>query len=370
MLFRSKAGSDLLVEIAKKVALSVWEQKGVLIFPAVTMDENDSPKLVEGQPVIPDGPNKILAIVAEEPGEIAQKAQKVAVAHLKEEWDKAQVGMTSVQKKGLDTSLANRQVETFLEFYAAWLPLQNYKEDRKQVDRLLAGRKALREFSPSPCKPCRPKSPLDPSRDCVLNLHEANKIPEGCEQSPLWLKSSEVLDAISILKRVKGVKISKSVPSTPSTSEMAFRAILPEIKRKEAENEKVRKAMIELRRIANLGGAGVDVSDLFFENRVEELKTEQQSISEADWNQVANYRRDVLKGIGRAECPPYYAILVADGDKMGALLNEMNSKEEHQEFSCKLSKFAKDAGKIVQEAKGHLVYSGGDDVVKGAAFFS
>ena len=61
--------------------------------------------------------------------------------------------------------------------------------------------------------------------------------------------------------------------------------------------------------------------------------------------------------------PPYLAVLVADGDRMGLALSQLNSVEEHQQFSQQLSRFAGEARNIVHEQRGVLIYSGGDDVL-------
>ncbi len=61
---------------------------------------------------------------------------------------------------------------------------------------------------------------------------------------------------------------------------------------------------------------------------------------------------------------PYIAILAMDGDKMGAHLNSLGSREELTAFSRALAIFATThAHKIVADAKGQLIYAGGDDVL-------
>ena len=60
---------------------------------------------------------------------------------------------------------------------------------------------------------------------------------------------------------------------------------------------------------------------------------------------------------------PYFALLVADGDRMGAAISEIDSIEGHQKFSSTLSKFAGKAKKVVESFHGVCVYTGGDDVL-------
>jgi CRISPR-associated protein Cmr2 len=72
-----------------------------------------------------------------------------------------------------------------------------------------------------------------------------------------------------------------------------------------------------------------------------------------------------LKKAGRGEPIPYYAILVADGDGMGQIINDQQLPEQHRALSRKLDGFARDARRIVEEEEHHgcLIYSGGDDVL-------
>ena len=61
---------------------------------------------------------------------------------------------------------------------------------------------------------------------------------------------------------------------------------------------------------------------------------------------------------------PYYAMIQMDGDKMGRLINGVQSKAEHQNISRALSKFSREhASMLVEDSyPGRLIYAGGDDV--------
>jgi CRISPR-associated protein Cmr2 len=60
---------------------------------------------------------------------------------------------------------------------------------------------------------------------------------------------------------------------------------------------------------------------------------------------------------------PYLAVLVADGDKMGAAISKLEKAQNHREFSRALAGFASLAKQIVEQHHGVLVYAGGDDVL-------
>ena len=69
------------------------------------------------------------------------------------------------------------------------------------------------------------------------------------------------------------------------------------------------------------------------------------------------------KYFGLGEPERYYAILVADGDRMGKVISTREDKEQHLSFSAKLSEFADHAREIIKKHNGCMVYSGGDDVL-------
>ena len=60
---------------------------------------------------------------------------------------------------------------------------------------------------------------------------------------------------------------------------------------------------------------------------------------------------------------PYFALLVADGDRMGAAISEIKNMKGHQDFSATLSEFAGKARDIIEKFCGVCVYTGGDDVL-------
>lgn len=59
----------------------------------------------------------------------------------------------------------------------------------------------------------------------------------------------------------------------------------------------------------------------------------------------------------------YYAVLMIDGDHMGKRLDSIQNRENHQEFSQVLAELAVQANSIVQQLRGRIIYSGGDDVL-------
>ncbi len=61
---------------------------------------------------------------------------------------------------------------------------------------------------------------------------------------------------------------------------------------------------------------------------------------------------------------PYYAMIQMDGDKMGKLLDDVESEDEHKKISAALSNFSREATPrlVHKQYPGRLIYAGGDDV--------
>lgn len=269
------AGSDLLLRIVLAAANTFPE--GSLIFPAAKNSR---------------GANKILAQVEGDPAEQVARAREAATQVLTEAWKAAWRKLSPEQRQRIDTVRAEEQLTHLLEFYAAWVPVNgDYPAARQRVERLLAGRKALRDFAPTTQNDAGiPKSPLDPSQASVLKDWD-----DAFENAPLRLKKSETLDAVSVLKRVYGSEL-----RVDNTHTLAHRAIYSAA-----------------------------------ENSLEEDFT---------------------------PAYPYFAVLVADGDRMGALLKD-RTQEQHRKISGQLDDFTSQANELVEQHGGQMIYAGGDDVL-------
>jgi len=339
------AGSELLVGLARHLAEHL--PNADLIFPASTEI---------------GAPNKLLFSVQGEPHKVAADAKEQAHAYLRQQWDACLQQLGAV-KGCIDEELANWQLKNFLEFYAAWVPLNgDYAAARQRLERLLAGRKALRDFKQAPAYPKHPKSPLDPSMDSVFKSEKHGdgfSAPAVAQQHPkLRLKPRETLDAISLIKRVTGGS------GVPSTREMGFRAV------EKVLSDEARGAYRALQKWQDKLGID-DLSDLYYQEQFERwLREQRQEGREIAPEEEAEIRRNasLLQGaLSKAripiEAPAYYAILVADGDKMGAAIDALTSVNDHRNFSQQVAQFAQNAERIVRAYDGHLVYCGGDDVL-------
>jgi CRISPR-associated protein Cmr2 len=97
----------------------------------------------------------------------------------------------------------------------------------------------------------------------------------------------------------------------------------------------------------------------------------QQPQSPREWVIIDSaYPREAAKVLKRlyqhlGEPTTYYALLQMDGDQMGTIIGEVQSRASHHAISSALSTFAREhVPKIVEDDRpGKLIYAGGDDVL-------
>lgn len=339
-----RAGSDLLVELVREIVAELHDRGGDLIFPSL-----------EGKsPAEADGPNVILAFLAEgDPKDAAAAARARALKRLQSEWDRA-----SAKVQGSDSTLARAQLDQFLEFAAAWSEMSDvnaYAEARTLVQRRLSGRRMLRNFGPAPGSgEARPKSPLDPSFETVLPLEATGKPPKIRVPEGLHLKPREALDAIGTIKRFRR---EGDFEGFKSTRQIAALDVIAENR----QSPTILAVENAVRKIAQIDVGSVLADDWSDLKGMPEVRNRLQSELAAHRERLRDLRPR-----------PYYAVLHADGDRVGKYLGTLERMAEHQEFSRRLGGFAhrvKDLfppDGIAREPGGlcgQLVYAGGDDVV-------
>lgn len=334
-------GSFLLSEISRAVAKSVEANGGELIFPASFDAENVA--------------NVILAeLPAGEPKDIAAKARQAA----QERWLKFVDEAHREASGAIRQDIWDDQKDDVIEFYAAWIVNSaDYQRNRSTLMRLLAGRKNCRDFLPAMGRAGVPKSSLDGQRESVLmpptvwpqRFRARSRIREG-----------EQLDVVGLVKRVAG-----EMQPYPSVARIAAdpwvrgnqaRLYMVHSACKQLGNQVIRQLNIDDDRghphFAAFPYEGTSV----YTSRHHELIEETGA--------TIDDLRPLQEALARLPAPePYLAVLVADGDKMGAAIAALGSAEAHRAFSRELAEFADAARATVNRHSGVLVYAGGDDVL-------
>ncbi len=380
-------GSELLSRCAAAAARALQAAGAQLIYPALSQDE-------------PTGstPNKLLAILPTgDPKAAARSAEAAARQVLLATLYRVK---STLQGRNADRlvnwELATEQVKTFLEFYAAWVPYdptkpEPYAAPRERVERLLAGRKALRDFVPAPDldtffprrKELRDrdhkttgaaKSSLDPGRDTVfqknglpLSAGELGPRFDDNDRQRLSIKPGEQLDGVSLLKRLGETQ------RFVSTARVAMDPFIRRLSQADpAGMEELRRAAQSLEQLglaerftatgglAHYAAFPYDCQLVYGRLEAEErLEGRNEQAAREFESLVAECR----KAVKVREIPAYFAVLHADGDKMGKAIDALRTPEAHEAFSQRLARFAAEARRIVARHHGALIYSGGDDVL-------
>lgn len=383
-------GSWLLSELSRTAARAVVEQCandiGVLIFPKPAGPQDLEP--TDPQIALNGGSlgiaNKVVAIVPDAVLDIAGLAAETGHAVRRRLRGLASAIFDSIADVNLDTrALAEAQVEDLLEFYWAAQPLapdlSDYAAVRAYLEALLAARKATRDFAQVrvPDDKGRPKSSLDGIRESVIPevAYPLRGDSEQVRQDKVHQLynlygggAAERLSGVDLLKR-KGsagahfpstshfaaLPFLKRVQSLGLDIETPLRTLLAGLRQQGVRPEEVR---FQHGILLSDGRTQYDASLLYASRLNEDLETEAQ-------------RREVAKLLDRfyttldagARPQPYYALLRADGDRMGMTIDALKDPQQHAAISAALNAFAAQVEGIVAQHEGTAVYSGGDDVL-------
>jgi CRISPR-associated protein Cmr2 len=352
-------GSRLFCDLSREVARTVRQAGATLIFPhPEQLDRQDTGVA-----------NKVVALVEEAPGDAARRARQAAQEHL------LRLGLGAFDKNPdlveLQTrEVAREQLTTFLEFHAAWAPVQggvDYATALDAAESALEARRALHAFSPwtQPPPADARKSSLDGGRPSVLR--------RGRRQGEAWrsyrIGPREELDALGLLKRTGG-QPGQFVP-VPTLGLAAWTQ--QAARRCPSELAALRRAC-EAHSFPPIAPRGLPWVDAFpFDGQLLLAERWQPYFEEHDIQDARRaaavfgerYVRPLVRALG--EPFPYVSCLVADGDHMGQTLHELARRggtEAHRRLSHALSVFSGEARRIVErEHRGQLVYTGGDDVL-------
>jgi CRISPR-associated protein Cmr2 len=380
-------GSTLLSRTAGVVAKSlVADWNALLIFPAIDNADDIKPG--------DSFPDKLLAkLDSDTPAVIAEKLEAAARKHL---FDALDVVLERLDPSDVHKDFARHQVEQFLDFYVAWVPLisdADYPAQRERVEQLLMARTMIRDFERAPDLATFPgssfpeaianeqtkagvaKSSLDPGRETVLRANGRpasahNKLEEKA-RSRLRIKAGEQLDGMSLLKRLGDIQRFVSVSRV---------TIDPFIRRLACDRPDALARLVDMaKEMADAGHPAVDRlklanqpdlahfaafpydTQLFFDPSAsdEELDDAHKGSAQAFFDAIQDARRDLKIG----ELTNKVAIITADGDRVGAALDRRRTIRAHREFDARIANYAIEARAIVAKHQGAAIYTGGDDLL-------
>lgn len=386
-------GSHLLSEIARAAAKAIAEAAAaegevMLIFPAVDKgdpelepcDGMSRPGGDQGSPPLAVS-NKLLFQASDL--ETARRCIEAARQGAESRWRAVATAARDRAQELIEwprvQPVWDEQIEGVLEFYAAAAPVteDSFSQVRDTLEQQLAARKNLREFQQfQHHRPGAPKSSFEGGRVSVLKRPgESRRV-----RKRFRIPQSEHLDAVGVVKRTGG-QPDQFVPVGNVALAPWLHAARqsPEVAQwlQDLEKEMQSGSYAELfgrvsRRDTPAGAAFGSDAQVLLPERLEALLAEVEGVEFGrterirSRNSVSPLRRQIDKILGRVSPAPhpYVAVLVADGDRLGAALRQLGSADGLRTFSNQLSAFATDARRIVeQDAMGSLLYAGGDDVV-------
>jgi CRISPR-associated protein Cmr2 len=394
-------GSWLLSELSKAVAAGIVdaledppeEALRALVFPYVAVRADLDPG--SGISIA----NKIIARVSGDANhvrEVAQKGREAMEARLRtlREHIFQRVGATDPRREAhFHEERAIAQIDSLID--CAWVAViedegpDGYARARVEAERLLGARKHTQSFKqPSWATAGVPKSSLDGVRESVLDEAIFDRPITGHQRDTsltpeqrldgYGVGGSERLCGVGLLKRRGAVLDSAGGIRAERFFSTSHVAALPFMIGADRLEEQIPGLKTAWETLCNaVGGAlprfnmvstaktklfGTIDGAILFPPSLDETLEECGLLATREHAQRA--LNDVVRLTGLGEPSPYYAILVADGDRMGTIIGHQKDVESHRALAQALSAFAQEAKRIVEdEHTGSLIYSGGDDVL-------
>ena len=374
------SGSWLLSEMAKAAAKSLFEAGAQMVFPFVDEATKDRLEPCDRMDDNFSVGNKIqVQVDAADDADVRDLVEQAKAAAQSRFETIARQALRELQApQDLNVTLRNEiwqmQLNDYLEIQAAWARIteKGYSDASQRAASGLAARKATRDFTSTGASNAwderfmLPKSSLDGARETVL-LEKANGDADLSDvvRRKLGLSRSEQLDCAGIVKRLGG----NSEQFTPVTR-VAADAWLQGL----PENELSKlcdayEPLIALNLATRVKGNQDIYADfpfdaqLLYRNRLDAALSDNKN--NADASEKLSNLKNALKPIWHKYGEPcsYWAMLLADGDRMGELLDRAKTIGEHQAITEALSTFAESVPAKMRDFRAQCVYAGGDDVL-------
>jgi CRISPR-associated protein Cmr2 len=375
-------GSYILSEISKAVALSLHRAGASLIFPCAP---NDPEAALQADEFL------VANIVFAELESASLADARAVVGHAEQaaraRWhtlcnQALQQMEKALGKEGAehfyDSRIWAAQLGDVVEIYSAIVPQgsDGYAHANQRLRELMANRKNSRCFSAYADTYLKAKSSLDGALSTVLRESTSTR-----HRQRLGIEPAEQLDTSAMVKRVIG-RERGFVPS----ARVAAQEWVERLHANEAHEAKARELHERLRRLSaedqgtELKGKYAEYpwiqalpfdAQLLYRHRIAAGRARMDEAREADPETHAQLKAldQLLASIYKQLGPPnpYYGLLLADGDKMGKLIDKANegatNSEGHRAISQALTAFAQSVPDIMAQCSGACIYSGGDDVL-------
>jgi CRISPR-associated protein Cmr2 len=384
-------GSHLLSELSKAAARHIEQSEGELslIFPPPISPAELAPESALNVA------NKIVALVQSDPHQLGDKVYQAILRRLHDIKTKA---YKHLKGSLTDPKKAEAQIDDLVEYYWVAVPYEEpyYDAARDRLETLMAARKNTHNFKPVSWGGNVPKSSIDGQLESVIPETEYVHYREKPTQQQILKTIKALYDSYRAgpAERLSGVDLLKRLGSwdvftVPSTSHMAALSYLKRLEKLYAPLGPAREADVKAKWDAYIKEAeklsprhqvdfipnswsphvitGKVDGSLLFEERLVDLVGDIQAIDKEQLKKAKKALLDFYNTLDTSRPDPYYAILVADGDSMGVVINALSAEgyDRHRALSQGLDGFAKRAHEIIEDKnyQGAPVYTGGDDVL-------
>lgn len=372
------AGSRILSELIKEGMHVDLFKPEEIIFPR-SRDAESAPNRLRTEEV--SAPNRFIALVEKPVDELKAFGEKVEKRVRKRFMDMAE---ETLQAEGLSKPPGfDEQIKKHLTLHWSFQPYNesNYAASYIALEDAIGSIKNIRPFEQfnynGQLGEKGRKCSLDGERNALFSERSISK-----KQSKDKFNDKEELSAVGFLKRF-GQWRDETAKSFPSTAEVALMYDIGQLSSKQkkcldaleglhhSSDKKVYAACLEMVNEKTLEPD--DLNGLSSEKINGRWKTQFDYQACFEENLVEKYYPDVrqralLKKVQRnlktGLDTRYYALVMFDGDEMGRHLEFVAKKglSEHTDFSKRLSAFAAEARRYVDENNyGRTVYAGGDD---------
>lgn len=335
------AGSYLLSYLTNKLLKKLDEESMELIFPDKQMESL---------------PNRVVFFSNDSVEEFQPKGEKLE-RFVQRTWDelaKETFGQAEIPL----SNKAKEQIRNYLSIQWLALPFKgNYHQCYKEIIQTMHHLKRTRTFQQLPLVAGRRCDLLPALQAIYVHPMDKNKLPAFVNDCIVIegndLKEGECLSAVALFKRL--LYKNKHLQN----GNFPYKNTLPSVANMIIQNE-VCKMEIEGFSLENYSKIYNEGSEVFYDYwEGHDLKKIYRKEVIDQFEQI----KENFPNLIDRKATAYYALIKLDGDGVGSEYQNSKSLEDHRTLSEKISRFSREAKRIIEVENGLCLYAGGEDIL-------